>query len=108
MAAHIGNLLLDRLTLELQSFESGGGFFLEFQGFLVELDQIVRWTFEQTLTVGVQLDRRLGRHVGADNFLHVGVVVFQAGIATVTGDSPNRPAIHLQIGESKLNEGLAG
>ena len=46
--------------------------------------------------------------VGTDNFLHVGVVFLQASIATVTSHSPNRPAIHPQIGVGKLNKGFAG
>ena len=46
--------------------------------------------------------------VGTDNFLHVGVVFFQASIAAVTSDGANRPATHPQIGVGKLDKGFAG
>ena len=62
--AHSGNIVPDRLTLKLQRVERSLRFFLEFQGFLVKLDQVVRGTLDQTLTVGMQLDRGLGGNVG--------------------------------------------
>ena len=62
--AHSGNIVPDRLTLKLQSVERSLRIFLEIQGFLVKLDQVVGGTLDQTLTVGMQLDRGLGGKVG--------------------------------------------
>ena len=81
-----------------------GGAFLEVERFLVKLHQVIRRTFEQSLSVRVELDGGLGTEVSTDNLRHVGIILFKARISSVPGDSADCSRVDFDVGIGELHK----
>ena len=97
-------MVLHGIETGAEIFKGLGGAFLEVERFLVKLHQVIRRTFEQSLSVGVELDGGLGTEVGTDNLRHVGIILLKARVSSVPGDTADRARVDFDVGVGQLNE----